>query len=1132
MLPCILSDQVKSQVLIGVAQAALPCVSELYLGKEKRNVVVLLAKTLRDAEQWAEDLIFFRKLREPDCDWTAMSLPFLTQLEEDDPRSYEIECDLLATLNCLQVRKNNAALPLLLLASTPEAILQKLPILEDWNDLSFVLKTGQRIGMEALEQKLVELGYDAEALCESPGQFSRRGGIMDIYPMQATSPLRFDFFGDEIESIARFDPSTQRSAGVETQATVTPKGSRFAAFQAMALLDYMPQSVHWLMHEPGELAADHTELFSKPETIKAPNPHWDDLLAKRKQTDDAWTAFSRIDAEMGIFGDRVPRTEFSTEDLRAYRSFPQETAFGLERFESEHGARLDFLQTLAAWEKEGDGIVVVYNNEGEQQRLNELLAEESTLDGFRPQFLYGSINQGFIFHAAAERKKQFPRFAFKRNLVIVTDSEIFGRYRQRVPQFNKRALVHHSQVDQLLDFSDLVDGDHVVHLSHGICRFRGLKNIESRGRSVEVVSLEFAAEKILHLPLHESHLLSRYVGLTRTVPKLGKLDGKTWQRIRLEAEKSTLDFAAELLRLQAERMVLPGIAFDKDHPWQHDFETSFLYKETPDQLQSIKDAKTDMESPHPMDRLICGDVGFGKTEVAIRAAFKAVMSGWQVAVIVPTTVLCQQHFNTFRERMADYPVVVEMISRFRSDGQQREILRQLADGSIDIIVGTHRLLSEDVIFKNLGLLIIDEEHRFGVKQKERIKQIRGNVDVLAMSATPIPRTLYLALVGARDLSVIETPPTNRRPIQTFVKKYAPDLVRQAIEFEIRRGGQVFYLHNRVQSIYRVAEMLETMLPLARIAVGHGQMEEGELEHIMTQFVAGAYDVLVCTTIIESGLDIPNSNTIIIEGADKFGLSQLYQLRGRVGRFKHQAYAYLLTHGSMRDIARNRLAAMKQHNQLGAGFKIALRDLELRGAGNLLGSAQSGHIAGIGFDLYCQLLRQSIARLKGQAGADQIRPILQIDFLIVGEGGQDAEEMKLNTSYEAIKFGEENHATVRMAAYIPRDYIEETRLRIDFYRQMAMAQDTETLEKLGEDLTDRFGKLPESVEAFLLYQQVRCVAAEKKIMLVRTEQGVLKCQRANKNRDYIQIGARFPRLISKTPMSQLKEIIAFLKRVEG
>lgn len=1130
MLPCILNDRVKASVAIGVARAALPCVSEMQIRGKTHNVVILLAKNLRDAEQWAEDLVFFRKLHDPKSNWLAVSLPFLTELEEDDPRSYEIECDLLATLNALQLRKNDATAPVLLLASTPEAILQKLPVLENWNNLSFDLRVGQHISMEALEAKLVEIGYDAEALCESPGQFSRRGGIIDIYPMQATAPIRLDFFGNEIESIARFDPSTQRSVAEQSHATVTPKGSRFAAFQPMALFDYLPASIHWLLHEPGELAADALQIFSQPETIKAPTPNWNDLLKKRNDV-DSWTAFAQIDADMGIFGDKVPRIEFATEDLREHRNFPHETAFGIERFESEHTSRIDFLKKLGNWQKEGDGIIVVYNNEGEQQRLNEIIAEEKALHDFYPQFLRGSINHGFIFHATAELKKQFPQWKFKRNLVIVTDSEIFGRYRQRIPQFNKRELVHHSQVDQLLDFSDLVDGDHVVHLSHGICRFRGLKNIASGSRSVEVVSLEFANEKILHLPLHESHLLSRYVGLTRTAPKLGKLDGKTWQKIRLEAEKSTLDFAAELLRLQAERMVLPGIPFDADHPWQHDFEASFLYKETPDQLQAITDAKTDMESAHPMDRLICGDVGFGKTEVAIRAAFKAVMSGRQVALIVPTTVLCQQHFNTFRERMADYPVVVEMISRFRSDSQQREILRQLANGSIDIIIGTHRLLSEDIVFKNLGLLIIDEEHRFGVKQKERIKQMRGNVDVLAMSATPIPRTLYLALVGARDLSVIETPPTNRRPIQTFVKKYSTELIRQAIDFEVRRGGQVFYLHNRVQSIYRVAEMLEKMLPLARIAVGHGQMDEGELEHIMTQFVAGAYDVLVCTTIIESGLDIPNSNTIIIEGADKFGLSQLYQLRGRVGRFKHQAYAYLLTHGSMRDIARNRLAAMKQHNQLGAGFKIAMRDLELRGAGNLLGAKQSGHIAGVGFDLYCQLLRQSIARLKGQAGADHIRPILQIDFLVVGESSGEFQETKLNSSYDAIKFSEESQATARIAAYIPRDYIEETRLRIDFYRQMAMAQDATALDRLREDLTDRFGELPQPVEAFLLYQQIRCIAAEKKVLLVRTEQGILKCQRANKNRDYIQIGARFPRLMNKTPMDQLREIIAFLKRIE-
>ncbi|HEY1107413.1 MAG TPA: DEAD/DEAH box helicase, partial [Opitutaceae bacterium] len=579
----------------------------------------------------------------------------------------------------------------------------------------------------------------------------------------------------------------------------------------------------------------------------------------------------------------------------------------------------------------------------------------------------------------------------------------------------------------------------------------------------------------------------------------------------------------------------PGHAFPPDTTWQKEFEASFPYTETRDQLKAIEDTKADMEKTRPMDRLICGDVGFGKTEVAIRAAFKAVQGGRQVALLVPTTVLAQQHLNTFRERMAGYPIAIEMLSRFRSRSELQKITAATTAGQVDILIGTHRLLQKDLVFKDLGLVIIDEEQRFGVKHKERFKAMRATVDVLSMSATPIPRTLYMAMTGARDLSVIETAPTNRHPIQTVVKTYDEKVVVDAIRYELRRGGQVFYLHNRVQTINLVAARLRELMPDITVGVGHGQMDSDDLEEVMTEFVAGRYQVLISTTIIESGLDIPNANTMIIEGADRFGLSQLYQLRGRVGRFKHQAYAYLLLHRHARilEVARQRLTAMRQHNQLGAGFRIAMRDLERRGAGNLLGAEQSGHIVGVGFELYCQLLRQSVARLKGEKTAAMIRANVKLDFVFVGEGAtpDSATAGRHVDGYRAIKDAEDEKNAVevdRVQARIPSAYISETRLRIDFYRKLAMADGLPTLKQVENDLRDRFGKFGDEVKALLLITEIRIRAEQKNIVSVETESSRLKCLRNSGRRDdWVQVGTRFPRLTAPKPLLRLREIISFL-----
>ena len=696
-------------------------------------------------------------------------------------------------------------------------------------------------------------------------------------------------------------------------------------------------------------------------------------------------------------------------------------------------------------------------------------------------------------------------------------------------------MAQRAQIDQLLDFSELVEGDFVVHLQHGIALYRGLTKLDTAQGIREVISLEFDDHVTLHVPLQESHLISRYVGLSKAKPQLGRIGSNRWEKARQSAERATMDLAAELLRIHASREAQPGFSFPPDNTWQKEFEASFPFTETRDQLRAIVETKADMEKTRPMDRLICGDVGFGKTEVAIRAAFKAVQGGRQVAVLVPTTVLAQQHLNTFRERMAGYPIAVEMVSRFRSRAEQTKIIEATKTGGVDILIGTHRLLQRDVVFKELGLVIIDEEQRFGVKHKEVFKAMRSTVDVLSMSATPIPRTLYMALTGARDLSVIETAPGNRHPIQTMVKTYDEKIVVDAVRHEIRRGGQVFYLHNRIQTIDLVAARLRELLPDLNIGVGHGQMEAAQLEHVMTDFVAGKFHVLVCTTIIESGLDIPNCNTIIIEGADRFGLSQLYQLRGRVGRFKHQAYAYLLLHRHTRllEVARQRLTAMRQHNQLGAGFRIAMRDLELRGAGNLLGAEQSGHIVGVGFELYCQLLRQSVARLKGEKTASLIRANVKLDFVFVGEGAHAAERGRHADGYTAIKDAEDETSVevARIQARIPSVYIAETRLRIDFYRKLAMADSLPALKQIEADLKDRFGKFGDEVKALLLVTEIRIRAEQKGILSVETESTKLKCLRNSGRRDdWVQVGTRFPRLTAPKPLLRLREIIAFLNNL--
>ncbi|MDR0901353.1 MAG: DEAD/DEAH box helicase, partial [Opitutaceae bacterium] len=953
----------------------------------------------------------------------------------------------------------------LIILTTPAALLHPVPALEQFASAELTLARGQSQSFQGLIEKLRGLDYDSEAVCEAPGHYAVRGGIIDVYPVTATQPCRLDFFGDEIEDIRAFDPVTQRSGESLASITLSATPRVRLASSKTGIAGYLPsRATNLLLVEPTTLEAgaadtadavvgDGAEVTSDKLQV-AGNSHdtgggemagsgevasGKHRAASNNPGGSADATFASLDAVSAVSVSATPgatpsgnaspnnaspdgntpaagaiprfldalfpklsaliglsdldeatalfdtpgthEITWDTESLSHHRSYPSDGLIANERLQAEEDARARFLAQVAAWSVAGCDLSIVTAKEGEENRAKEILAAVPALRKLRPRYLRGALNEGFRIvrrgtgcqpygtraarppttlsvagssgtgfqpvglggtgdspvsdipdvaritspclpdtrkHGQAARATQSAKHtgespvplnpppaaddpaapAIPRSQIFVTETELFGRQRPRRPGVTaaqRRLTAQRAQVDQLLDFSELVEGDYVVHLQHGIAHYRGLARVEHAGGSREVISLEFDDGVTLHVPLQESHLISRYVGLGKTRPQLGRVGSGRWEKTRRAAEVATIDLAAELLRVQASREARPGHAFDPDGAWQKEFEASFPFTETRDQLRAIDETKADMERPRPMDRLICGDVGFGKTEVAIRAAFKAVQSGRQVALLVPTTVLAQQHLNTFRERMAGYPVNIEMVSRFRTRAEQNKIIAATAAGQVDILIGTHRLLQKDIAFRELGLVIIDEEQRFGVKHKETLKAMRATVDVLSMSATPIPRTLYMALTGARDMSVIETAPVNRHPVETIVKTYDEKIVTEAVRHEVRRGGQVFYLHNRVQTIDLVAARLRQLLPGLRIGVGHGQMDEKELERVMTDFVAGKHDVLVCTTIIESGLDIPNCNTIIIEGADRFGLSQLYQLRGRVGRFKHQAYAYLLLH---------------------------------------------------------------------------------------------------------------------------------------------------------------------------------------------------------------------------------------------
>ena len=954
---------------------------------------------------------------------------------------------------------------------------------------SMSLRRGDAAPMEQLLEKLNAAGYERAPQVTTRGQFAVRGGIVDLYSWQAQLPVRIEFFGDEIESLREFDIDTQTSVRDLTSTDVLLGA---AEDQSGKVRDY--------------LAADHLKIDIEPDELLTALSSQDE----RAKTNRRSTALSsqRPSAEIRISEGWI---EAGPEDFSGAFQHPDIGEFAVGDFILVEAKRAQFIARLNEWRESNARVVIYFHSEGEIERFREIIGD-AALE--HVDLVEGILPRGFCFPAA--------------NLVVLSAAELFGRFTPHARRRLRRAERHRAQID----FSELNEGDYVVHLEHGVGRFLGLMNLPTVAAGVspassriaagtaastengaqEVLALEFADEAKLYVPLEQAYLVSRYVGVGKKSPPLSSLADARWARAKKNAALSIFDYAGKMLALQAERETQAGHAFGPDTKWQVEFEHSFPFRETPDQLKAIIDTKIDMERSRSMDRLICGDVGFGKTEVAIRAAFKAVMAGKQVAVLAPTTVLAQQHFEVFRQRMLDYPVRIEMLSRFRSQGEQKKVLKLLREGGVDIVIGTHRLISGDLVFKNLGLVVIDEEQRFGVLHKEKFKELFKLVDVLTLSATPIPRTLYLSLVGVKDMSTIETPPLNRLPVETVVAGYDERIIRDAINRELERQGQVFFLHNRVQTIERTREKIVDLCPNARVEVGHGQMDSDELEDVMARFVAGKIDVLVCTTIIESGLDIPNANTIIIDRADRFGLADLYQLRGRVGRAEHKAYAYLLLPREMMSIgaARKRINAIKQYSSLGAGFRIAMRDLEIRGAGSILGTAQSGHISAVGFDLYCQLLKQAVGQLKGEKAQLRLDVDLRFDFVATNE-------------VEFAQLGAEE----RVPAFIPSNYISETTLRIQAYRSVAEITAAEQLQRLQKDWRDRFGKFPVAVANLFVLTEIKLAAAKSGITRVEVKEDKLMLTRGG---DFILVSGKFPRLVAPGIEQHLAEILELTRKL--
>ncbi len=934
--------------------------------------------------------------------------------------SDEIMSERLATLERLAFAPGEAK-PFYVIASVRSAVQLVVPK-ELLASRTVVVQRGDALPISELNRKLSGLGYERTTMVDRPGEISIRGGIFDIYPISSEMPYRLEFFGDEIDSIRTFDPATQRSVQRVESVRVLPRSEKELNEVLLrekklsdALTDYLPADTLVVIDEPVSIAAEAQEVDCE-------------------FADDPGTlSWSSLTERLAPFRQLVVG-QLAQDKPRGQRIFTETKSMA-----GWEGNLQLFWDQLRQWWHDDYEVVFVCNNDGERRRLKELLADgdyEVDVPDSRLRTTIGRLRGGFSVP--------------DQRLAILSGKELFGRHYWRRP---RRRFSFGAPIYAL---EDLRTGDYVVHVEHGVGKYLGLTRLEDK--KGDFVTIGYQSGDKLYVPITQISLVQKYVGADSVAPPLDKIGGAAWAKTKEKVSRAVKDMTAELLELYAARQTLEGFRLPPDTVWQKEFEDAFPYQETPDQAKAILDVKNDMEQPRPMDRLICGDVGYGKTEVAMRAAFKAAMEDKQAVVLAPTTILAQQHYNTFKERFADYPVIIEMLSRFRNRAEQREILHRLEQGTIDIVIGTHRLISKDVRFRDLGLVVIDEEQRFGVAHKERLKQLRKLVDVITLSATPIPRTLHLSLMGVRDMSVINTAPEDRIPIHTTVIGYDDNVIREAIMRELARDGQVFFVHNRIDTIYSAAARLQKLVPKAQIAIAHGRMLGRDLERGMIDFVNKRIDILVSTTIIESGLDIPNVNTILINRADCFGLADLYQLRGRVGRYKHRAYAYLLVPGerALTEVARKRLKTLQDFTDLGSGYKIALRDLEIRGAGNILGVEQHGHVAALGFELYCQLVEEAARELRGEKVKRRILPVVDL--------GIDA--------------------------YLPDQYIPSPAQKIAFYKRISAAQTQKQLDEIGEELADRYGPLPPEAQMLMATMSLRLMGADTGVELVGRARNML------------------------------------------
>lgn len=941
----------------------------------------------------------------------------------------KVEVSRLLILNeCLNHPRRQS-----IIIATPGAFLFPIQSPRQLKEHTLRLENGQEISRDKLAYRLVENGYSRVDTITRPGEFAVRGGIVDVFSLSEALPFRLDFFGDFIDSIRAFDVDSQRSSHRVDKISIVPADEMSGPDLEASLVNYLP---------PGSLI-----FFDEPREFYK---NWDRGLKRYRETIKEAKRDGKMIQELKPLSRDLLTDQLNKYPL-VYHSFfpgniPQVQAGLMEHLSQRE---MEYFQNnpdmmfsrISEWLSRGYQVHLALKNKNSRELLQKEMVERK-LSGI--EFAPYQVERGFISQTL--------------KLAVIGEKDI---WRKRGPRQRRRA----SRPEERLLVEDLKIGDYVVHEHHGIGIFKGVSQETTDGVTREYIVLQYAGSDRLFLPLDKLDLLYRFSASDDKEPRLSRLGGSDWEKTKQRVAESIQEMAQELLLRYARRQAQEGYAFSPDTPWQAQFEEAFPYQETADQMQAIKDVKRDMEKARPMDRLICGDVGYGKTEVAMRAAFKAVMDSKQVAILVPTTVLAEQHYQSFRERFAPYPTVIEAISRFRSPAEQKRISHELKKGMVDIVIGTHRLLSKDIEFKDLGLLIIDEEHRFGVVQKEKIRAYKELVDVMSLSATPIPRSLHMSLTGLRDMTLIETPPPERYPISTYVLEYNEELIVEAVNSELERGGQVFFVHNRIEDILKMKEDLQKLLPGVSIGVGHGRMHEDQLARTVIDFIKGKFQVFLCTTIIESGLDMPNVNTIIVDEADRMGLAQLYQLRGRVGRSNRLAYAYITyrPYKNINEIAQKRLNAIREFTELGSGIKIALRDLEIRGAGNILGPEQHGYIQAVGFDMYCRLLEQETARLKGEKYIELAQPQLDID-----------------ADY-----------------YIPDSYIPDSGTKMRVYRRLLLAAGEEEVNEIQAEMEDRFGAPPPAVDNFFQISRLRVLARSKKIKSLRKKGATVELHLAQK-----------------------------------